>query len=351
MSKVPGIEWDGFVEWFSQTLPGYAVPTSARLLTGGHSNVTIRLSVDGGDLVLRRGPLGLQLESANDMVREFTVQSGLQDSAVPVPRMIHVERTANPETGVDAPFYLMSAIDGRPLGDPADNAVADAAQLRAAMLDLARRLAELHALDPAQVGLGDFGRPDGYLARQLSRWGRQLDALPPRDLPLLRELGARLSPAPDISAVGILHGDYKPQNALFRFGEGEGQVAAILDWEMATLGDPLADLSVFGLYWVMPFLDERIAAGFTTPVDPGAGYPRFSQMLDAYRAVRPFDVDLSWYVAFACFKIGVINELLYQRELSGTAVAEGDEQRGPVTEALAETGLQVLAGRDILQEA
>ena len=351
MTKVPGIEWDAFVEWFSRSVPGYAVPTDARLLTGGHSNVTIRLSVEGGDLVLRRGPLGLQLESANDMVREFTVQSALQESAVPVPRMIHVQRTADPVTGVDAPFYLMSAIEGRPLGERADNAGADAAELRAAMLDLARRLAELHLLTPSEVGLGEFGRPEGYLARQLSRWGRQLDALPPRDLPLLRELGARLAPAPDISAVSILHGDYKPQNALFRFGAGTAQVAAILDWEMATLGDPLADLSVFGLYWVMPFLDERIAGGFTSPVDAAAGYPRFSELLDAYREVRPFSDDLRWHVAFACFKIGVINELLYQRELSGTAVAEGDEQRGPVTEALADTGLQVLAGRDILQEA
>jgi len=348
-APTPGIDLPTFRRWLTGAHPALPAPDTATLLTGGRSNLTMLLTGPDGEMVLRRPPLGALLESANDMGREYRVQSALQRSSVPVADMLAHQPEADPKTGVDATFYLMSRIDGVALEATDDNAGHEPAAIDSGMRHLARTLAELHALTPSTVGLAELGRPDGYLARQLGRWARQLDAASDRTLPRLRELATRLAPAPETTDPAICHGDFKPQNALFRFDGSHGEVAGIIDWEMATLGDAAADLALFGMYWTMPRLHPVIGENFETPVDASSGYPLFTELLDEYASVRPVP-ELTWHLAFSAFKTGVISELIHQRHLAGTTVGEGYDRMGEQVEVLAQIGLDVLAGRDILME-
>ncbi|GAA1734198.1 phosphotransferase family protein [Isoptericola hypogeus] len=341
MTDVPGLDCAGLTRWLAGAHPDLADgELSASVIAGGRSNLTYR--VDGArlPLVLRRPPLGHVLSSAHDMGREHRVISSLAGSAVPVPRTIDLvdDTAARDVTGTA--FFVMERVDGTVLARPGQNAAYAPAGLHALGLELAGTLADLHAVDPAAVGLADFGRPAGYLERQLTTWRRQYDASRSREIPALDALqdalATRLPAGNDRSAV--VHGDYRLDNAIVAGPPHAPHVAAVLDWEMATLGDPLVDLGMLGLYWDINAVTD--GHGATSAVVPGAGYPEFDELADAYAArsgaVLP---DLGWYRAFAAYKLAVILEGIHVRYRAGETVGDGFEVIGELVEPLAADGL------------
>src|SRR5688572_25315027 len=272
---------------------------SAQLVAGGRSNLTYLLT-DGRDRwVLRRPPLGHVLETAHDMGREHRLLAALAPTDVPVPRPLLL---AGPEV-IGAPFYVMDFADGEVLRERAQLDRLDAAAANALATELVDVLARLHRLDPEQVGLGDLGRPEGYLERQVRRWGRQLESSHSRDLPELTRLAERLAARiPDSRSAGIVHGDYRLDNVVV--DPVRGHIVAVLDWEMATLGDPLTDLASTLVWWDgMRGLDSPVAA---VPADV-PGYPGGDHLLAAYARQSDLDLEpLPWYLGFAFFKIAAI---------------------------------------------
>jgi aminoglycoside phosphotransferase (APT) family kinase protein len=343
---LPGLDVAALQEWLLANEPSLlgAVPLSASLIAGGRSNLTYVIRGASEPLVLRRPPLGHVQTTAHDMAREFRVISALRGSRVPVPRAIRFVDDAS--AGVDAPFYLMERVKGRPISTRKDNAEYSPAQLRELSLDLARTLAHLHTIAPESVGLDDFGRPDGFLARQVERWGKQYEGSRSRDLPELDALQADLSTSiPETRRSSILHGDYRLDNALVRDIAGAPSISAVLDWEMATLGDSLTDLGLLGLYWGVNET-EGVAGAVPSSVDSTAGYPSFDELVDEYSAVTGVAIpELPWYLALAAFKLAVILEGIHFRFQAGQTVGEGFDKIGMLVTPLAR------AGRRFLQEA
>jgi aminoglycoside phosphotransferase (APT) family kinase protein len=286
------------------------------------------------------------LTSAHDMRREHRVISALADTAVPVPRAIDVVDDSGAGRVTGTVFLVMERAPGHVLARRDQNAAYAASGLRRLSLDLARHLAALHAVDPDAVGLADFGRPDGYLDRQLTTWRRQLDASRSRETPLLDALQTGLGEGvPRSARSGIVHGDYRLDNALVIGDAGSPRISAILDWEMATLGDPLVDLGMFGLYWDIAELPGG-AGVVPSAVDRAAGYPGFDELADTYAQEAGIAVpDLRWYRAFAAYKLAVILEGIHFRYQAGDTVGEGFDRMGGLVAPLAENGLQTLGAR------
>lgn len=320
----------------------------AALITGGRSNLTYRLLGGLTPLVLRRPPLGHVLASAHDMAREFRVISALGGSTVPVPEAVLYRDDTDGTAGVGTPFYLMRFVDGEVLSSPAANAPFSPAQLRTLSLDLVGSLADLHSLDPSAVGLEDFGRAVGYLERQVRRWGEQYDKSRNRELPELDALQSALREnVPITVSSSLVHGDFRLDNAIVQLdADGQPRIAAILDWEMATIGDSFTDLGLLGLYWDIRGISEQAAAVAASAVDPAAGYPSFAELLDAYAAARGIAVpELSWYLAFAAYKLAIILEGIHFRFRAGETVGPGFDTIGGLVTPLARAGLRSLAER------
>ena len=306
-------------------------PLTARLFAGGLSNLTYAVTDGTQRWVLRRPPLGHVLPTAHDMAREHRVIGALSAAGFPAPRPIRL--CADPDV-VGAPFYLMEHVDGEIVRSPDRLAALGA---RRTALSLVDTLAGLHALDPAAIGLGDFGRPEGFNARQVKRWKQQLDASHSRDVPGLAELHARLAAAVPAGGPGtVVHGDFRLDNVLLG---PAGEIRAVLDWEMSTLGDPLGDLALTIVYAGQPLLAGGRAPlslpGHPTPADLGAHY--------AQRTGRDA-ADLHWYVAFAAFKLAVILEGVHFRYVGGKTVGEGFEAVGALVAPLVAQGHEALEG-------
>jgi aminoglycoside phosphotransferase (APT) family kinase protein len=317
-------------------LPAERTP-AASLITGGRSNLTYRVRLDGGTVVLRRPPLGHVLATAHDMTREYRIISALAPTAVPVPQAIAL---CTDETVIGAPFYLMSDVDGTVYRHRAQTDALGEEQRRRLAFDMIDTLAALHAVDPASVGLSDFGHPDGFLARQVRRWAGQLERSRSRDLPGIDELHDRLAAAvPAASAVGIVHGDYRLDNLIVA---ADGRIAAVLDWEMATLGDPLADLGLLLTYWdALHRPGNPVADG----VGAEAGFPTGAELIGRYAEVSGTDVAaLDWYVGLGCYKLAVICEGIHYRYTLGQTVGEGFERMGGMVAPLVEYGLTMTEG-------
>lgn len=340
MPDPPGLDVARLEAWLRREHPDLLGEgtLSARVIAGGRSNLTYR--VDGGvrPLVVRRPPLGHVQTTAHDMAREHRVLSALAGSRVPVPRTVAL--VDDPSAGTGTVFSVMDLVDGIVLADPAQNAAFTPEQLRAVSLELATLLAELHAIDPSQVALADLGRADGFLDRQLRRWRTQLDGSRSRPAQSLDHLQERLAErVPTTQRSSIVHGDYRLDNALV--GGPGPHVTAILDWEMATLGDSAVDLGMLGLYWTI----RRLSDAVPSAVDPAAGYPEFEELVDAYSARLGTSVpELGWYRAFAAYKLAVILEGIHVRFLAGETVGDGFEQIGALVAPLADEGLARLAG-------
>ncbi|HEX5856831.1 MAG TPA: phosphotransferase family protein [Microbacterium sp.] len=344
MTDVPGLDVAGLTDWLARAHPELASgPLSAAVIAGGRSNLTY--AVDGArvPLVLRRPPLGHVLSSAHDMRREHRVISALADTTVPVPVAVDaVDDTAESRV-TGTVFLLMHKAPGTVLARTSQNGPYTAAGLHRLSTELVGHLADLHAVDPAAVGLADFGRPEGYLARQLTTWRRQLDASRSRETPALDALESSLGDGmPTSRRAAIVHGDYRLDNALV-VGEGdEPRISAILDWEMATLGDPFVDLGIFALYWDIASLPGGFAGAVPTAVDPRAGYPGFDELVEVYAERAGIGVpDLRWYRAFAAYKLAVILEGIHYRFQAGDTVGEGFDRIGALVEPLAQRGREV----------
>lgn len=307
------------------------------LLSGGRSNLTYRVNDDIHGWVLRRPPLGHVLETAHDMFREYRVMQALADTPVPVPDTTCYH--AEPDL-LGAEFYVMGMVDGtvfRTAEDLATLSAPQAAQLSTAFIDT---LAELHMVDYREVGLADFGRPDGYLERQVRRWVKQLGSSQSREIAGFDDLGARLAASVPVStAASIVHGDFRLDNAIADPND-PSKILAILDWEMATLGDPLSDLGLFYLYWEgWGGLDNPIAA---TPAEQ-PGYPSWRDLAERYSKKTGTELsNFEWYEAFAIFKFAVICEGIHYRHTTGLTVGEGFDKIGGMVPELVQRGLRAL---------
>jgi aminoglycoside phosphotransferase (APT) family kinase protein len=310
-----------------ELLPG---PLTAEVIAGGRSNLTYRVRAADREVVLRRPPLGHVLPTAHDMAREFRVISALHPTGFPVPQPLHLCQ----DTGVlGVPFYLMSYVDGRVLRGASEFAHISpetAQRLGGLLVDT---LARLHAEDPNAIGLADFGRPEGYLERQVRRWHQQWERSQTRELPALEEVAAQLArTVPEPDRASIVHGDFRLDNVMVD-REAE-RILAVLDWEMATLGAPLADL---GLLVVYTELAEAGLAPTQPRHGPEDGFPSAAQIVQRYGAASGSDVDgVGWYVALGYYKLAIISEGIHARFLQGKTVGEGFERMGASVPLLVE---------------
>ncbi|MCX2970393.1 MULTISPECIES: phosphotransferase family protein [Streptomyces] len=306
----------------------------ARLVEGGRSNLTYRVTDGAGEWVVRRPPLGHVLATAHDMAREHRVISALGDTDVPVPETVLLCEDADV---LGAPFYVMEYVRGTPYRDAAELSALGPERTRNVVLALPDTLVRLHAVDPDAVGLGDFGRPEGFLERQLRRWGKQLAASRSRELPGVDALrDALAADVPHSPAPTVVHGDYRLDNVLVG---ADDRIAAVLDWEMSTLGDPLTDLGLLVMY-----SEQRAVAGApisTTREAPG--HPEPAELVERYAAASGRDLSrISWYTAFAYFKLAVIAEGIHYRYTLGQTVGAGFDQIGALVPRLTEAGLATL---------
>jgi aminoglycoside phosphotransferase (APT) family kinase protein len=339
----PGLDLPAVLTWLARAGVPLAEPVTAQLFTGGRSNVTYRLTAaDGRTVVLRRPPLGNVMPSAHDMGREHRVLTGLARVSFPTPAPLAL---CDDEAVTGAPFLVMSYVPGRIVDTAAAAAKLTAADRGAISDSLVTALAGLHRVDVHAAGLEQLGRPQGYLPRQLTRWSQQWDITRTRDLPAMDELRARiergLDATPPAPAWSLVHGDYRLDNVIL--DPVDLQVSAVLDWEMSTLGDPIADLAVALVYWSQPGDALRHAVPVAEHVTDADGFWTRERLIEAYaqRSGLPLD-HLDVCTALACFKLAVIMESIHARALSGKQLgAARDSDMGAATEALAQLGLAV----------
>ncbi|MFJ9424422.1 phosphotransferase family protein [Streptomyces sp. NPDC101249] len=309
-------------------------PLTGRLIEGGRSNLTYTVSDGASTWVVRRPPLGHVLATAHDMKREHRVISALHPTEVPVPRPVLL---CEDEEVLGAPFYVMEFVEGTPYRTAEQLAPLGADRTRDAVLSLVDTLVGLHAVDPAEVGLADFGRPEGFLDRQLRRWGKQLDASRNRELAGVDELHATLGRRLPVSpSPAVVHGDYRLDNVLI--GDGD-RITAVLDWEMSTLGDPLTDLGLLVMYSIPLELPGSPISTTAT----AAGHPAPAELVERYAARSGRDVSaIAWYTAFAWFKLAVILEGIHYRYTLGQTVGGGFDRIGDLVPVFIEHGLTTL---------
>jgi aminoglycoside phosphotransferase (APT) family kinase protein len=319
------------------------------LVAGGRSNLTYRLDYgpDGpGALVLRRPPLGHVLPTAHDMAREYRVISALDGTPVPVPRPVAF--CQDPEV-IGAPFYVMEHVAGLVLRTREDAAAITPGQAGEISRRFVEMLAAIHGLDYRQAGLAGFGRPEGYLARQLARWQKQWELSRTREVEGYEELVERLTAGlprqdgPGAAAGTLVHGDFRLDNMLIRL-EPETRIAAVVDWEMSTLGDPLADLGLTLVYWADPGEEDLLAYSSGRSVTTCPGFATRDQLIAAYAGITGRDLArIGYYMAFGCFKLAVVLEGIHARFLQRKTVGEGFEKEGLAVPALIERAHQMLA--------
>jgi aminoglycoside phosphotransferase (APT) family kinase protein len=330
-----GIDLEQLRPWFAKHIDDAGDrPLHAELIAGGRSNLTY--AVDDGEhtWVVRRPPLGHVVATAHDMVREYRVLEGLATTTVPVPNVYAL--CDDPEV-LGAPFYVMEKVDGRILRDADDMASLAAEDARRCSLELVDVLARLHAVDYQAVGLGEFGRPDGFLARNVARWGKQWAANKTRDVPEIDELVRRLDRAlPESGPPAIVHGDYRLDNTMLA-SDDAGRIVAVLDWEMSTLGDPLTDLGLFLVYWGGT---ETAAVRSTQAVATVPGFLSSDEITERYAEQSGRNLaHLDFYVVFAMYKLAVILEGINARFLMGKTLGEGFSEIGGGVTTLVQAAL------------
>jgi aminoglycoside phosphotransferase (APT) family kinase protein len=336
MNELPGVDLAALAGWLDATVPGLRTgELSGEVIAGGKSNLTYRITDGTSTWALRRPPLAHVLPTAHDMAREYRVISALASTDVPVARAIALCEDVEV---LGAPFYLMGFVDGVVLDKPALLRELGAADARRSCELIMDTLVALHDVDPAAVGLGDFGRPDGFLARQVRRWHQQWQASETRPLPQLQAVvDALVAKLPEQSAPAIVHGDYRLTNVMFT--PDLSRIAAVVDWEMATLGDPLTDVGLLVVY------QDLAAQGATVmpQMPPERGFLTSAQMVQRYAAASPRDLAaLDWYVGFGYFKLAVVAEGIHHRFLAGKTVGEGFGHFGDAVPVLLDAALQRL---------
>lgn len=316
--EIRGIDRAKVDAFLSERVAGATAPFEYELIAAGGSNLTFSVTDAAGHRwILRRPPVGRGLPTAHDMNREFRIMSALAGSAVPVPACL--ASCEDPEV-TGAPFYVMEFVDGTILRSAAQAASFTAEQAEVATDSLIDVQIAFHTIDLAAVGLADLGKHEDYVGRQLKRWKQQVERDNVRDVPLLHELHGLLverQPA-EVAAPGLAHGDYRFDNCVLG---ADAEVAAVLDWELCTIGDPLADFAWSIRYWADPGDD------FTWLPDPpttGAAFPRRAEVIERYAARTGFDVSaLPYYEVFSWWKQSCIVEGVYARRLRGATGGMG----------------------------
>ncbi|CAO5255652.1 phosphotransferase family protein [Frankia sp. AgKG'84/4] len=308
-------------------------------VSGGSSNLTFRVRSGDDDWILRRPPLSHVLATANDMRREWTAQLALHGSAVPVPRVV---RTCTDESVLGSPFYLMERLDGIVFNDASDVAHLTPAQAADCSHELVDVLARLHAVEPAAVGLSEFGRPVGFMQRQLRRWRTQWERSKRWERPEIDEIARRLDAAlPPEGPAAIVHGDYSFNNTMF-FRSPPTRMQALLDWEMSTLGDPFTDVGTLAVYWGRAGELMWRSREHPQPHRAGPGFPTTDELLERYAATSGRDLStIGYYQAFACYKLAVIAEGARVRRAATPDQAPGDDA---IVGELADLALATLPG-------
>jgi aminoglycoside phosphotransferase (APT) family kinase protein len=322
--------------WFAQHVPGATPPLAFERISGGHSNLTYAVAdAAGGRWALRRPPLGRRLASAHDMAREHRIIFALRETEVPVPPIVGL---CEDESVNGAPFYVMDFVEGPILRSRKEAEQSfDEAQRGPIGERVVDTLVSIHAIDPDRVGLGELGKKREYVARQLHRWQGQWEKSKTRELPLIDDVHLRLSERiPEQGAATIVHGDYRLDNMILTEA---GEVAAVVDWELCTLGDPLADVGMLIVYWsedgdeLMPLLQAPTTA---------SGLPSRDQVRERYAQRSGRDLsEIDFYVALGWWKLGIILEGVYSRYAAGQygkpeESIEGIERFAKIVERLAQ---------------
>jgi aminoglycoside phosphotransferase (APT) family kinase protein len=328
----PGIDVAAVTEWFAARAPEMQGPLRFQIIAGGRSNLTYRVDDAGGHTwVLRRPPLGHVLATAHDMGREHRIVSALADTDVPVPSLLGL---CEDESVNGAPFYVMDFVDGAVVRDQASGEQLSPDARRRSGDALADVLARIHRVDVDAVGLGDLGRKEAYIERQLRRWHRQWEQSKTRELPVVDEVHDALAASiPEQGPATIVHGDYRLDNCLVG---PDGDIRAVLDWELCTLGDPLADVGLLLVYWTEPGDELAVLGASATLLD---GFPSRAEIAESYAAASGRDVaNLGYYMAFGYWKLACILEGVHARYRAGAMGETGDfEFFGQLVEQLAST--------------
>jgi aminoglycoside phosphotransferase (APT) family kinase protein len=340
-SESDGIARGPLEEWFRERIATLEPPLDYEKIHGGLSNLTFLVTDQTGHRwVLRRPPLGSRLGSAHDMGREVKVVSALSGTPVPVPPVVGY---CDDDSVTGAPFYVMEFVEGPVLRTPDQAALFPGADQRRRIGEgLVETMVAIHALDPDRIGLGELGRRDGYVARQLKRWSGQWEKSKTRELPLLERVHSRLLESiPEQTETTIVHGDYRLDNVIY---SPLGEVAAVVDWELCTLGDPLADLGLLMVYWAEPG-DESIPLFKPATTEPG--FPGRAELAAHYAAVSGRDISqLDYFVALGYWKLAVILEGVLARFRGGQYGEEnraGGEEFSSAVEQLAAAASRAIA--------
>ena len=310
-NHVQGIDVAKVSEWLADNVAGALAPFNFQLIAGGRSNLTFLVTDDNGiRYVLRRPPLGHVLATAHDMAREHRIISAVGQTNVPVPATLGL---CTDESVNGAPFYVMNFVDGVVLDNAEKAELLDKSLRRSASFNLIDVLCELHDVDIDAVGLGNLAKREGYIERQIKRWSTQWENSKTRELPEIDEVVRLLSTkVPRQQDVSIAHGDFRFGNVLTDVATG--RIAAVLDWELCTLGDPLADLGYIGVYWS----DGPASALRANDPTPAGGFTTYRELVERYATKTGRDVSgVDYYVAFSCWRLAVISEGVYARYSHG----------------------------------
>jgi len=331
LTDPPGLRLDTLAAWLTDAglIDSADETIEATLMPGGRSNVTYRLRTPCSlDVILRRPPLGHVMPSAHDMAREYRVLSGLNKVGFPVPQALGLCEDSDV---IGSSFLLMEFVSGRSIAT-SDQAGSLSVEERGLVSDnLITALATLHLLDPTDGGLERLGRPQGYLTRQVTRWSEQWRLTKTRELDtmdaLQRWLAEHVAVAETTARASIVHGDYRLDNLIL--GPDRPDVLAVLDWEMSTLGDPLADLAVALVYWTQEGDGLRDEVPVAEKLTSGVGFWKREQIIDRYAQASGFELDdLDFRVVLACYKLAIIMESIHYRNMQGQQLgtASGDPQ-------------------------